>query len=232
MKNLAIIPARSGSKGLKNKNIKLLNGKPLIWYSINAAIQSKCFDEIFVSTDSTRYANLAIKLGANVPFLRSKKLALDTSSSWDAVMEALDLYEGLGKKFDTFMLLQPTSPMRTDKDIVNAYNILKDKKANSVISVTEVEHSPLCCNILPSDGNMDEFFNKEYNDLPRQSLPKYYRLNGAIYLSKVSYFKEYGDIYNNSVFSYIMNKNVSIDIDDQLDFDIAELIIKTNNGKR
>ena len=120
MRNIAIIPARSGSKGIKDKNIKLLNGKPLLAYSIEAAIKSKCFDTVFVSTDSIKYAEIAKQYGAEVPFLRSKKNSKDKSSAWDAVYETLLNYKNMGMNFDSFMYLQPTSPLRTEKNIKEA----------------------------------------------------------------------------------------------------------------
>lgn len=129
MKNLAIITARSGSKGLKNKNIKLLNGKPLIAYSIEAAQKSNLFTEIMVSTDSEEYAEIALKLGAKVPFLRSKTNSEDNSGSWDVVMEVLKNYLKAGQKYDTICLLQPTSPLRTYDDIDNGYKLLIEKKS-------------------------------------------------------------------------------------------------------
>lgn len=119
MRNIAIIPARSGSKGLKDKNIKLLNGVPLLAYTIKAAVESNMFNEIFVSTDSEVYAQIAREWGANVPFLRSAELSGDEVSAWDVVRDSIKRYEGLGKKFDTVALLQPTSPLRTSKDIIN-----------------------------------------------------------------------------------------------------------------
>ena len=111
MNNLAIIPARSGSKGLKDKNIKLLNGKPLIAYSIEAAKKSEIYSHILVSTDSERYGEIAIQYGAEVPFYRSEENASDVASSWDVVKEALKKYQEMGIVFDTFTLLQPTSPL-------------------------------------------------------------------------------------------------------------------------
>ena len=122
MKNLAIIPARSGSKGLVDKNIKLLDGKPLIAYSIEAALQSGVFDMVMVSTDSEKYAEIAWNYGAQVPFLRSAETSSDTASSWDAVAEVIENYRKLGTVFDTFMLLQPTSPLRTAQNIREAYD--------------------------------------------------------------------------------------------------------------
>ena len=189
MKNLAIIPARSGSKGLKDKNIKLLNGKPLMAYTIEAAIQSKMFDEVMVSTDSEEYADIAKKYGAKVPFMRSSELSNDTASSWDVVRDVLNKYKEAGKEFDTVALLQPTSPLRTAEDIIDGYKIFNEKNANAIVAVCEVEHSPLWCNTLPDDLSMEKFIRPEILGLPRQSIPKYYRINGAIYIVKTEYFK-------------------------------------------
>ena len=120
MKNIAIITARSGSKGLPHKNIKLLNGKPLMAWSIEAALKSGMFDTVIVSTDSEEYARIAREYGAEVPFLRSEATSGDNANSWDTVAEVLDNYRKLGREFDTFMLLQPTSPLRSAEDIQRA----------------------------------------------------------------------------------------------------------------
>lgn len=225
--NIAIIPARSGSKGLPDKNIKNLCGKPLMAYSIEAAIESNCFDEIFVSTDSKKYADIAQQYGANASFLRSKELSSDTAGSWDVVREVLSEFEKRGKVFDKIMLLQPTSPLRTAEDIVNAFKLMKEKNANSILSVTETDHSPIWCNTLPKDGCMDSFINKEYVNVPRQLLPRYYRINGAIYL----FYKEELEkqaMFCEGCYSYIMPKECSVDIDGALDFSIAEYLMNHN----
>lgn len=227
MKSIAIIPARSGSKGLKNKNIKLLRGKPLMWYSVQAAIQSGCFDEVMVSTDSEEYAKIAKECGAAVPFLRSKETSGDSISSWDSVREVLVNYEQLGKRYDYVMLLQPTSPLRTMEDIKNAFDVLKVNNAESVVGVCEMEHSPLWSNVLPESGNLQGFIRSEAEALSgRQSLPTYYRINGAIYLSKIDYKSFKFDLYNERGFAYKMPQDRSIDIDNALDFRIAEEIMK------
>ena len=179
MSNIAIIPARSGSKGLKNKNIKELNGKPLLAYSIEAAKESKLFDEIMVSTDSNKYAQIARSYGANVPFLRSETNSSDNASSWNVVLEVLQKYLETGIKFNSICLLQPTSPLRTAKDIIEAYKLLETKQADAITSVCEVDHSPLWTMTLPENLSLDEF-KKRDSDTPRQLLEKYYRLNGAI----------------------------------------------------
>lgn len=224
VKNIAIIPARSGSKGVKDKNIRMLNGKPLMAYTIEAALNSKQFTCIHVSTDSEEYAKIAVQYGAEVPFLRSKEMASDTASSWDTVREVLRRYKELGQEFDTIALLQPTSPLRTEKDICNGYQILKDKNADSVISVCKAEHSPLWCNILPEDGGMDGFLQTDDN-APRQKLAAYYRLNGALYIIRTSVILENRDIYQRNSYACRMSQERSVDIDTELDFCIAKAVM-------
>ncbi len=229
MKNLAIIPARSGSKGLKDKNIKLLNGKPLISYTIEAAINSKMFDEVMVSTDSIEYAEIAKLYGAKVPFMRNSELSNDTASSWDVVRDVLHKYKEAGKEFDTVALLQPTSPLRTGKDIIEGYKLMDDRLANSIIGVCEVDHSPLWMNTLPEDNSMGNFINPKVVGLSRQKLEKYYRINGEVYIMKTEYLLKTNNIYKDKSFALIIDKKKSIDIDDELDFIIAEILIKSTN---
>ncbi|MBQ2873140.1 MAG: acylneuraminate cytidylyltransferase family protein [Bacilli bacterium] len=225
MKNLAIIPARSGSKGLKNKNIMELNGMPLLAYSINAALKSGKFSHVMVSTDSKEYAEIAKKYGAEVPFLRDEISSSDSASSWDVVKEVLNKYEDLGITFDTVTLLQPTSPLRTEVDICNAHNLFSEKKATSVISVCETEHSPLWCNVLSDSLCMDGFLNNK-NNSQRQKLDTYYRINGSIYIVDVKHFLSGKNIYDSGSYAYIMPINRSVDIDTKVDFIIAEALIK------
>ena len=225
MSNIAIIPARSGSKGLKDKNIKELNGKPLLAYSIEAAKESKLFDEIMVSTDSSKYAEIARSFGANVPFFRSEGNSSDKASSWDVVLEVLSKYFETGQKFDSVCLLQPTSPLRTANDITDAYKLLEEKQANAVTSVCEVDHSPLWTMTLPPNLSLEEF-KKRDSDTPRQLLEKYYRLNGAIYIRKINYSSKGIQLIDANKFAFIMPREHSIDIDTELDFIIAEAIMK------
>ncbi len=225
MRNIAIIPARSGSKGLKDKNIKELNGKPLLAYSIETAKESNLFDEIMVSTDSPQYAEIAKNFGANVPFLRSESNSGDKAGSWDVVLEVLGKYFETGQTFDSVCLLQPTSPLRTAKDIIEAYKLLESKQADAITSVCEVDHSPLWTMTLPENLSLEEF-KKRDSDTPRQLLQKYYRLNGAIYIRKISYNNSTISLIDKNEFAYIMPREHSIDIDTALDFIIAESIQK------
>lgn len=225
MNNLAIITARSGSKGLPDKNIRPLCGKPLMAYSIEHAIKSEVFDEIMVSTDSEIYAAIGIEYGASVPFLRSEATSGDAASSWDVVREVLNFYEGINRSFDTFCLLQPTSPLRTYADIINAYSIYEERASVAVVSVCEMEHSPLWCNILPGDLSLSTFI-RGLSDSRRQELDTYYRLNGAIYIVNVSEFLKDTNLYRSGSYAYIMPQSRSVDIDTELDFQYAEFLMK------
>lgn len=226
---LAIIPARSGSKGLKDKNIKILNGKPLIAYTIEATMKSEIFNDIVVSTDSQKYADIAVNCGASVPFIRSKNLSMDNSSTNDVIEETLNKLKRLGKEYDNFMLLQPTSPLRDESDIIGAFDLFTQKDANSVVSMCECEHSPVLSRQL-EDGNCLDGFLSNLNKSRRQDLGTYYRLNGAIYISKVDYFFKYRDLYKENSYAYIMDKEKSIDIDDIFDFKLAEFLMTFNKG--
>jgi len=226
VRNLAIIPARSGSKGLKNKNIKDLLGKPLIQYSIDAAIQSGVFDEIMVSTDSDKYAEIARKCGASVPFIRNDETSSDVASSWDVVREVVDSYKRSGKEFDTVCLLQPTSPLRTASDIKAAYELFDLKHAKSVVSVCEVDHSPKWCNVLDESLSLNGFI-KQDDAKARQLVGKYYRLNGAIYIVRLKNFLEANVLYCDGSYAYKMKRENSVDIDTELDFVIAKALAES-----
>ena len=225
MNNLAIIPARSGSKGVPDKNIRDLCGKPLIAYSVEAAILSGQFSEVMVSTDSEKYADISRLFGANVPFLRSPQTASDTASSWDMVDEVLSEYNKLGQSFDSFCILQPTSPMRTSEDIKKAYELYYSKASFAVVSVCESEHSPLWCGHLSSTFELNDFIDARSMN-QRQALGKYYRLNGAIYIVNTERFKTDRFLYQKGSYAYVMEQIRSIDIDTEIDFALAEVLLK------
>lgn len=240
MKNIAIITARSGSKGLPHKNIKMLNGRPLMVWSIKAALDSGMFDTVMVSTDSEEYAKIAREYGAEVPFLRSEQTSADNSNSWDVVAEVLDNYRSLGRKFDSLTLLQPTSPLRTGEDIKAAYTLLEEKNGTAVVSVTECEHSPLLATAFGKTGSFSEndritlmkLYKEKYEQYDksayfrRQALPTFYRANGALYIVKVDRFENNHYIYDENCYPYTMQQENSLDIDTELDFVIAEAVMK------
>jgi len=228
MNNIAIITARSGSKGLKDKNILPLAGMPLIAYSIIAARESRMFRNVMVSTDSGHYASIAEEYGASVPFLRSKELNGDFVGSWDVVKEVLEKYRtAFDMRFDTVCLLQPTSPLRSVQDIIDGYQEFEEKHADSVTAVCEMEHSPLWSMTLPKNLSLKEYLKKSKGDLPRQKLPTYYRINGALYIRRIEYRSD-GSIKlpETEAFAYIMPRERSIDIDTRIDFRLAEILMK------
>ena len=214
MRTIAIIPARSGSKGLRDKNILPLMGKPMLAYTIEAAREAAVFDEIYLSTDSAVYADIGKAWGANIPFLRRPELAGDAVGSWDVVLDVLARYEAAGCSYDVAALLQPTSPLRSAEDIRAAFRVMAEHKADAVVSVCEAAHSPLWCNVLPADGCMDGFI-QHGGLMRRQVLSKYYRLNGAVYIS--------------GCYAYVMPRERSVDIGEKMDFLVAEAIMKINN---
>lgn len=223
-KFLAIIPARSGSKGIKNKNIKLLKNKPLIAYTIDAAKESEVFDDIIVSTDSKKYKIIAEQYGAKVPFLRDISLSGDFSKTEDVIIDTITNLGKIGKKYDYFVLLQPTSPLRNFKHIQEAIDLILEENLNSVVSVCEVDHSLQICNTLKENKSMYNFISKNNNTL-RQRMEKYYRVNGAIYIMKVNEYLKSKNFYGEKSKAYIMERKFSVDIDEEIDFLLAETIM-------
>lgn len=231
MKNIGIIPARSGSKGLKNKNILPLIGKPLIAYTIEAAIQSEVFDYIMVSTDSKMYAEIAKNAGAKVPFLRTDENASDQASSWAVVREVLAKLKEMGMTFDVVTLLQPTSPLRNSDEIRGAFALYKEKCAKTVVSVCEVGHPLEWSFHLDDSFSMKEYASSPARHLRRQDIPKRYIENGAIYITRAAdVMNTENDIYSEDCFAYVMKKESSCDIDNELDLLMAEMILQQNNS--
>lgn len=224
---LAVIPARGGSKRLPRKNCMLLHEKPLIVYSIEAARRSSYIDEVVVSTDDEEIANIASQAGASVPFLRPAELSTDEASSVDVVVHALKYYQEQERKFfDYVVLLQPTSPLRTASHIDQAFELLKGKNAEAVVSVCETEHSPLWANQLPTNGSMKGFIPKDVLGKRSQDLPKYYRLNGAIYIcDRQRFLQDRTFLFEDSIFAYKMQQMESVDIDTNLDLVVCESLL-------
>ncbi|KAB1437776.1 acylneuraminate cytidylyltransferase family protein [Candidatus Galacturonibacter soehngenii] len=219
MNFLAIIPARSGSKGIPDKNIKQINNKPLIAYTIEACKKSQIFDEIIVSTDSASYAEIAIQYGASVPFLRSLELASDTAFSNEVILEVLNQYHNQGKDFTYFMLLQPTSPLRKVRHIIESAQIVVEKKADALVSVCKVEHPSFLHVSLDAKGRIQtDCLHKRKR---RQDSVMQYRINGAIYIATTEFFMKAKDFYGENTYAYLMKEEESIDIDNEFQFELA-----------
>ena len=227
---LGLIPARGGSKGLPRKNIKPLLGKPLIAWTIEQALASKYLDRVVVSTDDKEIADISKKYGAEVPFMRPKELAEDNAKGIDVVLHAIDWLKENDKRkqYDLIMLLQSTSPLRTTEDIDKAIELLfLLKEAKAIVSVCEVDHHSLWVNTLPDDRCMKDFIKPKIMNKNRQELPKFYRLNGAIYIAYCNYLQKRKSFFGKETFAYIMPREKSIDIDDKIDFKLVEILIKT-----
>ena len=215
---LAIIPAKKTSKRLPNKNIKLFSKEPLIAYTIKSALKSKYITRIIVSTDSKKIAKIAIKYGAEVPFFRSKELSKDKTTSWEVCRNIIDKLQIIeNKTYDSFIYLQPTSPLRSPQDIDTAIKIFEKKKANAVVSVNEAKPSFWFKNITSKGVLIGNNKNNKKN----------YILNGSIYVFKTKFIKKTkANEYDNKTFAYVTPQERSIDIDTLYDFKIAELFLK------
>lgn len=226
---VAIIPARSGSKGILDKNIKYINEKPLLSYTIEACKKADLFDEIIVSTDSVKYARIALEYGADVPFLRPKELATDTASSRDVIFDVLHKFSLIGKEFDYFMLLQPTSPLRNETNIKKSVEILFEHKADSVVSICKVEH-PTSYNVsLHEDGKIIQ--KSRYKQMNRrQDDVTEYRINGAIYLAEIKFFLKNKTFYGKNTYAYVMQEEESVDIDNELQFNYAQWLLQARQS--
>lgn len=224
MKILYLIPARGGSKGVLKKNIKLLKGKPLIQYSLEAAIEVSSKNDICISTDSVEIKNIVEDLGVSVPFLRPNSISTDYASSEDVMLHALNYYKNKGLEYDYLVMLQPTSPLRTANHIKKALELV-DSNTELLVSVKETDTNPYYVLFEESENGILEK-TKKGTFTRRQDCPVVYELNGAIYVIKVSKLLEKG--YQNLKMSkFVMSKESSVDIDDDIDFKLAELLIKT-----
>lgn len=216
---LAIIPARGGSKRLPRKNVLDLAGKPLIAWSIEAGLKSKYIDKITVTSDDDEILTIAKIFGVEI-IKRPDDLASDTATIFDAIKHTIDNLE----KYDYVVLLQPTSPLRNENHIDEAIELLESKEADAIIGVCEMDHSPLWSNTLPENMNMSGFLRDEVLNKRSQDLEKYYRINGAIYICKTETLLEEKSFFlKDNIFAYQMDRKSSVDIDEEIDFRIAQI---------
>ncbi|ECY9751708.1 acylneuraminate cytidylyltransferase family protein, partial [Campylobacter coli] len=214
---LAIIPARAGSKGIKNKNLVLLNDKPLLYYTINAAKNSKYIDKIVLSSDGDNILEYGKTQGIDT-LKRPKELALDDTTSDKVVLHALKFY----KDYENVILLQPTSPLRTSEHIDKAFEIFKNTNANSLISVCEYDNKILKAFMCDEKGNLKGICNNNYPFTPRQKLPKTYMSNGAIYILKTKDFLQNPSFLQENTKYFLMDEISSFDIDNLEDLEKAK----------
>lgn len=229
---LGVIPARSGSKGVPEKNIKKLLDKPLIAYTIEAAGASHVLDDVIVSTDSKKIAEVARRFGARVPFMRPESLAADETRTADVLMHAIEEYEHRSRtKVDVVVTLQPTQPLRTASDIDGTVKLLGDNPgAESVITCYEVGHAHPYFMYIPSNGYMKPLMSGAGRPALRQQMPKVYVRNGAVYATRRRLLVEEGKITEERPLVHIMPKERSFNIDDRFDFELCEAFLKYRSG--
>lgn len=225
-KILTIIPARSGSKGIKNKNIVNLNRKPLIYYTINEALKSKYITRIIVSTDDEEIANIAKELGAEVPFLRPSFLAEDTSKTIDTIIYSIEKLKEIGQEYDYVVLLQPTQPLRRSWHIDEAIELIINKKETSLVSVSKVKEHPILIRKIDENGYVKNLLN-ESSTKRRQDFEDFYKVNGAIYINKIDENLTKDTSLNDNKLAYIMDEKYDIDIDEHNDLYLAEIMLNS-----
>ena len=226
LKVLALIPARGGSKGIKDKNIVDVCGKPLIAYSIDAAKRSKYVDDIVVTTDSEKIKEVAEKYGADVPFLRPNELATDNSKTIDAVIHAVNTLKESGQNYDILILLQPTCPLRTTEDIDNSLELFVSKGCVALVSVNKVKEHPILMRKINEDGMMDNLLNIP-STIRRQDMPPIYKVNGSIYINLIKELSNNTSLNDNPL-AYITDNEHSIDIDNLDDVERVKNILREN----
>jgi CMP-N,N'-diacetyllegionaminic acid synthase len=224
---LALILARGGSKGLPGKNVRVLRGKPLIAWSIEAAQASKYVSSIVVSTDSDDIAAVAERFGAEVPFRRPPELATDTATSIDAILHALDWLGARGRNFDYLALLEPTSPLREARDIDQALEKLKASSAQAIVSVCKAASiHPAFMYRLGSGGSLTPYLTDTGNHVRRQDIEPIYFLDGTIYIARSATFRQLKSFYHNQTIGFEVPKWKSPEIDDEIDYLHVEAIMK------
>jgi CMP-N,N'-diacetyllegionaminic acid synthase len=224
---IAIIPARGGSKGLPGKNTKLLKGIPLICYSIDTALKAKLISRVVVSTDDEEIATIAKECGAEIPFMRPQELAEDNSMVMDAYFYTLDRLSKESKTtISSFVALLPTVPLRLPEDIDTAVEIFESNKADSVISVTKAPIPVQWYRKINNNGTLCDYLPEFNAVLNRQELEQTYVPNGAIYVFRTERLRETRQYYMDKTCPYIMPRERSADIDELLDFEWAEFLLK------
>lgn len=224
---LAVITARGGSKGVVNKNLRALAGRPTISYTIEAGLACKYIDELALTTDSQDLANIGLKYGISVPFLRPAHLAGDLSRQEDAILHIMDWYERRGTKFDLLCLLEPTSPLRKVATLNSGFELLNaNEYADAIFSVSETSVSPVYCNQLGVDGTLKGFIPEKYLWANRQELPTFYKLSSLVTICRWDVFKKKQTFLLDTTLALKVDPVEAIDIDEPLDFLVVESLMK------
>lgn len=227
MKVLGVIPARGGSKGVPRKNIKLLDGKPLLAYSAESALEAKRLSRVILSTEDEEIAEVGRGLGLDVPFMRPAELATDTAATFPVVMHTIDTLRSQGDSYDAVCLLQPTNPLRRAMDIDECIEIMERCGSDSVVSVlpVPVPFNPMWVFWKRDDGRLVLSSGESEPITRRQDLPKAFHRDGSIYLTRTDVLFEYGNLYGQSIQSYEIDSRFAVNIDTADDWERAEEMI-------
>lgn len=227
MISLAIVPARGGSRGVPGKNIVPVAGKPLIAWTLEAALGAACLDRVIVSSDNQKIIEVSKTYGGEAPFVRPDELAADDTPGIMPVLHAIEwLDENEGYRPDFVVLLQPTSPLRTSEDVDSVFKLAIEKNAESVVSVVPAYSHPYWTKKILPDGRMEDFIPQTQVPQIRQDLTDAYALNGAIYLARTSFILKEKGWYADNTYAYIMPPERSLDVDTSWDLYLADLLLK------
>jgi CMP-N-acetylneuraminic acid synthetase len=222
----ALIPARGGSKSIPRKNIVRVGGKPLIAWTIEAALGSKLLDRVYVSTDDEEIARVAREHGAEVPFLRPAELASDEAGSLGVALHALDWMAVHGGEPDYLLLLQPTSPLRQTDDIDSAIRLAEDRGASAVLGVSEASPHPWLARQISAEGVLSDFFELQEKPVRRQDYPPAYMINGAIYLNRTTSLRTARTFQPPDALAYVMPPERALDIDLPWELKLMDLLLR------
>ncbi len=219
---LAVIPARGGSKGIPNKNVVSLMGKPLINWTIEAASSSRYIDHLILSSDDERICSVANAAGCNVPILRASELATYDAKTIDVVLDAINRTPG----FDLVVVLQPTSPLREASDIDNCLELVIAQGAATAVSVSEARDHPFLVYSMAADSRLAAFLKIDPSvSMRRQDLPPAYSLNGAIYIAEIDWLIASKSFVSPETVGYLMSRETSVDIDEPSDLERARIYL-------
>ena len=222
---LAVIPARGGSKGVPRKNIIEIGGHPLIKYTIDCGKNSKYLDRVIVSTEDLIIKRVAEENGGDVPFLRPAKLAEDTSKTIDCIIHAVDTLKSFGETYDYVMILQNTVPLRKSWHVDEAIEKIFASEERSLVSVTEVEEHPILMRTLNEDDTVENLLHMN-STMRRQDFPKFYKVDGAIYIQKIDEEFNLNTSLNDGKIGYVIERKYTTDIDNYIDIKIVEYYLE------
>lgn len=230
MKILCLINARSGSKGVPNKNIKLLNKKPLIAWSIELAKSCENIDRIIVSTESNKIANISVEFGAEVPFFRPTELATDKALQFDVIYHALNFMKNKGYVCDAVLLLQPTCPLRKKTDIEGCISLMEKTNADTVIAVVKESESLInTLYYMKDESNLTEYIETKSKGILRQDYNSIYRRVGTVYLIKSEVILEQKKLYGDNLKGYPVSPETAFNIDTIFDWKRIEAWLNWEN---